>query len=82
MPFGELQDDRGNRSSMRVAFAVFIILDVVLVTIMCVSIVAALIRREFVDWQGMSYFLGAIGLSTSGAFGAKAYQKKYENDLH
>ena len=83
MPFAELHDDKGNRSSMRVAFAVFIILDVVLVTVMVGSIITSIVRRELVDWTGLSYFLGAIGFSTSGAFGAKALQKKYErNDLH
>jgi predicted permease len=73
-----MQDDRGNASSMRKAFAVFIVLDVVLVTVMVASIIIALVRREFIDWTGLSYFLAAIGFSTSGAFGAKALQKKYE----
>lgn len=78
MPFNEMQDDKGNRSSMRIAFAVFIIMDVILVMIMSAGIVISYIRSEPVDWTGMSYFLGAIGFSTSGAFGAKALQKKYE----
>lgn len=76
----ELEDDNGNKSSIRKALLVAMIIDVWLVALMSASIILDLIRGNVIDWTGLSYYMAAIAAVTSGVAWAKAHQKKYENN--
>jgi len=75
----ELEDDNGNKSSMRKALLVAMVIDIWLVALMSASIIIDLIRAIPIDWTGLSYYMGAIAAVTSGVAWAKAHQKKFEN---
>jgi len=74
----ELQDDKGNRSSMRLAFLLLIGVEILLIVVWVVLAFQE-VGKETSDWSGMSYVLAAIGGIGGLAGLSKAIQKKYEN---
>jgi Na+/alanine symporter len=78
MPHRELQDDKGNRSSMRLAFAVLVGVELIMIVVWCILAFIE-VRKEVSDWTGLSYVLAAI-VGIGGLAGiSKAIQKRYEN---
>ena len=79
MPYTELQDDKGNRSSMRLAFIVLVVVEIIMIAIWCLLAFRES-GKEMTDWTGLSYVLVAI-VGIGGLAGvSKAIQKKYENE--
>lgn len=76
----ELEDDIGNKSSIRKALLIAMIIDVWLVVLMSASIIVDLVRGNVIDWTGLAYYMGAIAAVTSGVAFAKSNQKKYEGN--
>ena len=73
-----LKDDKGNNSSMRLAFIILILVELILIGVWCVLAFIE-VRKEVSDWTGLSYVLAAI-IGIGGLAGlSKAIQKKYES---
>ena len=79
MPSRILQDDRGNESSMRLVFVIFMI-----TTLILIGVVMGMIVNEYLsNGDRIGEFNTILGYLTGGGlsgFFAKAFQKKYEKE--
>ncbi len=79
MPQNWLNDDAGNRSSMRVAFVILLVVELTLIAIWVIAFLAER-HKEYTDYSGLSYILAAI-VGIGGLAGiSKAIQKRYEKN--
>lgn len=79
MPQSWFNDDAGNKSSVRFAFALLVVVELVLIVVW-VTVFLAERHKEYTDYSGLSYILAAI-VAIGGLAGvSKAIQKKYEKD--
>lgn len=66
------------KSSMRRAMYSIIAMAAIIVIAMAVYIVISSTKGANIDWNGMAFMMGAIGVFISPAFGGKVLQKRYE----
>jgi uncharacterized membrane protein len=66
------------KSSMRLSLYWIVGMAVAFALSVCANIIVATIKGTEIDWQGIAFMIGAIGLFTGPAFGFKTWQKKYE----
>ncbi len=72
------EDSRGNKSSLRVLVAVFIVIEILLLLIWGAVFLYDALKGERSDYVGLAAILTAILGSGVASFAFKAYQKKYE----
>jgi hypothetical protein len=71
------KDDKGNTSSMRKGFLLFIYVELVFLSILAIAFILQIIRGE-IDFNGIATLFGAITGGGGLAFFAKALQKRFE----
>ena len=70
--------EKETKSSMRVALFTVLALSALMILMICSYIVLSLCMAAAINWQGVTTFLGAIGVFMTPAFTGKAIQKKFE----
>ena len=73
-------EENSRKSSMRIALFTVIASSAMMVLMLCSYMVVSMAMSVAINWNGISMFLGAIGVFLTPAFTGKAIQKRFEKD--
>jgi uncharacterized BrkB/YihY/UPF0761 family membrane protein len=75
----ESTKENSKQSSMRISLYWVVGMAVAFTASICVTILIQAANSQPVDWNGVGWGIGAIGVFIAPAFGFKVWQKQYEN---